>query len=83
VTFITAGSEDHATGRAVDVMVTGALGDEIAAYVRSNASSLGVHYVIWSQKIWNVQRSSEGWRPMADRGSATANHRDHVHVSVN
>ncbi|MDQ1640746.1 MAG: hypothetical protein QOJ90_97, partial [Actinomycetota bacterium] len=27
-------------------------------------------------------RSSEGWRPMADRGSTTANHYDHVHVSV-
>ncbi|MEP7157788.1 MAG: SH3 domain-containing protein, partial [Chloroflexota bacterium] len=36
----------------------------------------------WSQRIWSVQRSSEGWRPMADRGSTTANHYDHVHVSV-
>jgi hypothetical protein len=34
------------------------------------------------QKIWTVQRGSEGWRGMSDRGSATANHYDHVHVSV-
>jgi hypothetical protein len=29
-----------------------------------------------------VQRSSEGWRWMEDRGSTTANHYDHVHVTV-
>ncbi len=82
VSFITAGAHDHVSGRAVDIMVTGRLGDEIAAYVRANSSSLGVSYVIWAQKIWNTQRSSEGWRGMPDRGSATANHFDHVHVSV-
>lgn len=85
-----AGAEDHATGHAVDLMVPGyntaagrALGSEIAAFMRAHASQLGVKYVIWSQHIWSVQRSSEGWRAMADRGSITANHYDHVHVSVN
>ena len=82
VSFITAGAHDHVSGRAVDIMVTGRLGDEIAAYVRADSSSLGVSYVIWAQKIWSTQRSSEGWRGMPDRGSATANHFDHVHVSV-
>ena len=38
--------------------------------------------VLYSQKIWTVQRSSEGWRSFSDRGSTTANHYDHVHVSV-
>jgi hypothetical protein len=38
--------------------------------------------VIYHQQIWTVQRSSEGWRSMSDRGSPTANHMDHVHVSV-
>jgi hypothetical protein len=28
-------------------------------------------------------RASEGWRYMEDRGSTTANHYDHVHVSTN
>jgi Bacterial SH3 domain len=73
---------DHATGHALDIMCTGSLGDAIAAYVRAHASKLGVSYVIWSQHIWSVQRSSEGWRAMPDRGSTTANHYDHVHVSV-
>ena len=73
---------DHGSGRALDIMCTGSLGDAIAAYVRAHASELGVSYVIWSQHIWSVQRSSEGWRAMSDRGSTTANHYDHVHVSV-
>ena len=73
---------DHGAGLALDIMCTGSLGDAIAAYVRAHASELGVSYVIWSQHIWTVQRSSEGWRAMSDRGSTTANHYDHVHVSV-
>jgi hypothetical protein len=76
------GSGDHGAGRALDIMVTGSTGDAIAAYVRENASRLGVSEVIWAQRIWTVQRGSEGWRPMSDRGSTTANHYDHVHVSV-
>jgi Bacterial SH3 domain len=76
------GSGDHGAGRALDIMCTGSLGDSIANYVRSHASRFGVSEVIWEQRIWSVQRSSEGWRPMEDRGSTTANHYDHVHVSV-
>ena len=74
---------DHGTGQAVDIMIPdSSTGDEIADWVRANASDLGVSEVIWAQHIWTVQRSSEGWRPMEDRGSTTANHYDHVHVSV-
>jgi hypothetical protein len=72
----------HGSGQALDIMVTGSTGDQIAEFVRKHAAALGVSEVIWAQKIWTVQRSSEGWRPMEDRGSATANHYDHVHVSV-
>jgi hypothetical protein len=76
------GSGDHGAGRALDIMVSGSLGYSIADYVRANARRLGVSEVIWAQRIWTVQRSSEGWRQMEDRGSSTANHYDHVHVSV-
>jgi hypothetical protein len=76
------GSGDHGAGRALDIMVTGSMGDAIADYVREHAGELGVSEVIWSRRIWTVQRSSEGWRSMEDRGSTTANHYDHVHVSV-
>lgn len=73
---------DHGTGHALDIMTSGSTGDQIAEWVRAHASELGVSYVIWSQHIWSVERSSEGWRAMEDRGSVTANHYDHVHVSV-
>ncbi len=77
------GGGEHATGRAVDIMIpSSGVGSQIAAWVRANARSLGVSEVIWSQHIWTVQRSGEGWRAMSDRGSATANHYDHVHVTV-
>ncbi len=73
----------HGTGQAVDAMISNSsVGWDIARWTRANASRLGVSEVIYSQHIWTVQRSSEGWRPMADRGSTTANHYDHVHVSV-
>jgi hypothetical protein len=38
--------------------------------------------VIWDQHIWNIERNGEGWRFMASRGNPTANHKDHVHVTV-
>lgn len=76
------GGGEHSQGRALDIMVSGSRGDDVAAWLRANASRLGISEVIWSQRIWTVQRSSEGWRWMEDRGSVTANHYDHVHVTV-
>ncbi|UYM03584.1 SH3 domain-containing protein [Solicola gregarius] len=73
---------EHGTGQALDIMISGSTGDEIAEFARANASALGVSEVLWSQQIWTVERASEGWRPMEDRGSTTANHYDHVHVTV-
>jgi len=73
----------HGQGRAVDSMISDStVGWEIAKWVRANHKSLGAMEVIYRQHIWTVQRSSEGWRSMSDRGSPTANHMDHVHVSV-
>ena len=73
---------EHAQGIAVDIMVSGSRGWEVAEFIRSNYSALGVSYLIYSQQIWSVQRGGEGWRYMADRGSVTANHYDHVHVTT-
>ena len=73
----------HGSGQAVDCMISDSkAGWELARWVRSHARELGVSEVIYAQKIWTVQRGGEGWRSMSDRGSATANHYDHVHVSV-
>ena len=76
------GDGEHARGLAVDIMVSGELGWQVAEFVRANYSELGVSYLIHSQRIWSVERGGEGWRPMSDRGSATANHYDHVHVTT-
>ncbi len=77
------GHGEHADGRAVDFMVSDSgLGNAIAEWARANAGALHIRTIIWSQRIWTPERSSEGWRSMSDRGSATANHYDHVHISV-
>ena len=80
---------DHEQGRALDCMIPDyksasgkALGDEAAAWARANARALGINYVIWNQHIWNITRDSEGWRYMADRGSDSANHLNHIHITV-
>lgn len=80
--------EGHPAGLALDIMVPvnpagRAKGQQIADYVQAHAADLGVKYQIWYQQIWSVERSGEGWRAMADRGSTSANHLDHVHVSFN
>lgn len=71
----------HPAGRALDFMCTPAQGGPLAAYAQANANRLGVEYVIWQQRIWSTGRAAEGWRGMEDRGSATQNHMDHVHVN--
>jgi uncharacterized protein YraI len=73
---------DHGSGRAVDIMVSGAPGWDIARYVQAHARELGVTYVIYQQQIWLAGNPTSQWKTMADRGSRTANHFDHVHVSV-
>jgi hypothetical protein len=75
---------EHSSGKAIDVMTSDSrLGGEIAAFLQRNAAALDLYDIIWQQHIWTPVRASEGWRSMSDRGSETANHFDHVHVSVN
>jgi hypothetical protein len=56
-------------------------GRQIAEFAKKHRKELNISYIIWNQRIWSVARASEGWRLMADRGSRTANHKDHVHIS--
>jgi hypothetical protein len=71
----------HPSGLALDYMTLSdaALGDAIAQYHVAHWDELGVEYVIWQQKI--LTSPDGAWKAMADRGSATANHYDHVHVN--
>ena len=54
-----------------------ALRPTLADYVLANRKAFGVTYVIWRQRY----NDGSGFSPMEDRGSPTANHMDHVHVS--
>lgn len=82
---------DHPSGRAVDIMIPHwqqgsgkALGSQIAAWLQDHQAELGVHYVIWDGKIWNISRDQEGWRTYPGASSPDPNvaHRNHVHVTV-
>ncbi|WP_082310623.1 DUF4200 domain-containing protein [Nonomuraea sp. SBT364] len=80
---------EHGKGRACDFMISRGMasggeadrGDALADYLIKNGSRLGVMYIIWKQRYYDI-RSGGGWDPMSNRGGVTANHYDHVHVSV-
>jgi hypothetical protein len=83
---------EHPLGRACDFMLsTGGVmptpaniqrGYRIAAWAQAHAANLGIMYIIYRQRIWDIRMASAGWVKMPDRGSITANHYDHVHISV-
>jgi hypothetical protein len=77
------GRGEHATGQALDIMVGvgNPIGDEVAAFLQEHRAELGIEYLIWRQRIWRPATSG-AWRSMSDRGSPTANHMDHVHVTT-
>ncbi len=72
-----AGTSDHPSGKAIDFMVDRSTGDALADCALRNQDALGISYVIWKQRI----NTGDGWEGMEDRGGATANHMDHVHIS--
>jgi hypothetical protein len=76
----------HPNGLAIDVMIPNwgtpegiELGNRIAGYALANAKRWGVVHVIWRQGYYPVE-GAPSW--MANRGSETANHYDHVHIAT-
>lgn len=77
------GHGEHSSGRALDIMTSDVtLGNAIADFLKAHASELKLYDILWRQQIWTPVRAGEGWRTFPSRGSATANHFDHVHVST-
>lgn len=76
------GGAEHGTGRAIDFMIRNspAVGDAVAEYLWEHRERLGLIHLIWRQRIRSTVVSPGVWRPMADRGSPTNNHMDHVHA---
>jgi hypothetical protein len=68
--------------RAIDIFVPVSpttAGDRAAQWLLDNWDRHGMRYLIWRQRInWN---DGAGWAWMADRGSVTANHYDHLHAA--
>ncbi len=61
-----------------------AQGDEIATYLMNHAQELNIDYVIWDHQIWLANQPPKpisSWDNIPNRGSPTANHEDHVHIS--
>ena len=79
--------QGHPAGKGLDVMIPNwntpegkALGDKGASFIIANYKALDVKYIIWRQHQWTPTR---GWVAMADRGDSTANHMDHIHMTMN
>ncbi|WP_344917884.1 hypothetical protein [Streptosporangium oxazolinicum] len=82
---------DHGSGRACDFMMSAGgsvpteeamdRGNRLAQWAIDNGNRLGVMYIIWQQKYYDV-RTGAGWKMMSNRGGNTANHIDHVHISM-
>jgi len=88
------GGGEHPKGRACDFaaasggfggVATGGdktYGDQLAMWFVDNADRLGVMYVIWFDKIWTAGNARTAWRDYSGSGSPSAEHTNHVHVSV-
>lgn len=80
---------EHSAGLAIDFMVYAPgnrsiltpLGDWAADYLWHHRDRLGLRWEIWRQRVRSTSPGKPGtWVAMADRGSATQNHYDHVHA---
>jgi hypothetical protein len=76
-------SHEHSSGRALDLMVRNkAAGDWIYNYVWANRARLRLRHIIWWQSITSTAVRPGVRRPMASRGNATLDHKDHPHILV-
>ena len=84
---------EHPEGRACDVTFGNPIGKkptpaqieagwEVTNWMKDNAEKLGVEYLIWQDKIWNINRDDEGWRDYTRGTDVTTKHLDHVHVTA-
>lgn len=81
---------DGTFGNSIGTATTGpalGFGWKVCNWLKANAETLGVEYLIWQGHIWSVARNAEGWRPyegggMHDPNSVTGGHYDHVHFTV-
>ncbi|QBF45950.1 M23 family metallopeptidase [Janibacter limosus] len=84
---------EHPLGRACDLTFGNTIGTpptppqlgagwQVTNWMKDNAETLGVEYLIWQDKIWSLARDAEGWRDYAHGADITTRHIDHLHVTV-
>ena len=81
---------DGTFGNSIGTAATGpalALGWKVTNWLKANAETVGVEYLIWQGRIWSVARASEGWRAydgggMHDPNGVTGGHYDHLQFTV-
>jgi hypothetical protein len=56
-----------------------AIQDRVCQWLQDNAKRFGVRYCIKRLLLWNIERSTEGWRIRTATGNRTTDHMDHVH----
>lgn len=75
----------HEEGRALDVMVRGALGDEIANWLALHARELGLQYIIWDRVELSALPVGPAWEPyegVTQWGTPRDPHTNHIHVEI-
>ena len=89
------GSKEHSSGRAIDIIVTENTGRRptsaehraamlLIEWLITNGRALGIQWILYSTdgknrtRSFNMDRGS--WNNLADRGSISGNHVDHIHV---
>lgn len=75
----TGANANHPDGVAIDIMTgtNSSLGQSIADCAHAHFAKWNLTDIIWNQAI----STGGAFRAMEDRGSRTANHKDHVHLS--
>ena len=82
---------DHPSGRAVDLMIPDyqsssgkEFGWTVARWLQAHQKQLGINYLIFDNKIWNIERDDDGWRTYRANGQGddSSLHYNHVHVTV-
>lgn len=89
------GSNEHSSGRALDIIITANVGMKptaaerkaalaLIAWLQKNARTIGVQWILFSRdgkpRTESWNADRGTWNALGNRGSIPANHVDHIHV---
>lgn len=87
------GSTEHASGRALDIIVADkagtmptaaerANGERVVAWLIAIADALHIRHIIWNRRIWKrrYRGTPTAWTALTGRSGIADWHQDHIHV---